>query len=256
METFVVRLWLPDRPGALGAVASRIGAVRGDVVGIDILERGAGRVIDELVVELPDADLVSMLVSEIGQVDGVDVEDVRPSTDHFLDARLDALETAEVLVRATSVDEVCESLVAHAARDFEAHWCVLSGLDADASSVSIGAPPAPAWLRAFVAGSRYSVDTVPVDGSGKQGPSGPLSGEQGPSGPLSGEEGPDDVAWAPLPAADRALVLGRKGRPLRTRERRQLAALARIADHRWRQIEMAGYATQPRERSTARRQSA
>ena len=252
METFVVRLWLPDRPGALGAVASRIGAVRGDVVAIDILERGAGRVIDELVVELPDADLVSMLVSEIGQVDGVDVEDVRPSTDHFLDARLDALETAEVLVCATSVDEVCESLVAHAARDFEAQWCVLSGLDAEDSSVSIGAPPAPAWLRAFVAGSRYSVDTVPVDGSGKQG----LSGEQGPSGPLNGEEGPDDVAWAPLPAADRALVLGRKGRPLRTRERRQLAALARIADHRWRQIEMAGYATQPRERSTARRQSA
>ncbi|MBA3304000.1 MAG: amino acid-binding protein, partial [Acidimicrobiia bacterium] len=61
METFVVRLWLPDRPGALGQVASRIGAVRGDVVGIDILERGAGRAIDELVVQLPDGDLVDLL---------------------------------------------------------------------------------------------------------------------------------------------------------------------------------------------------
>jgi len=39
MDTFVVRLWLPDRPGALGQVASRIGAVHGDVVGIKILER-------------------------------------------------------------------------------------------------------------------------------------------------------------------------------------------------------------------------
>ena len=28
---YVVRVWLPDRPGALGQVASRIGAVRGDV---------------------------------------------------------------------------------------------------------------------------------------------------------------------------------------------------------------------------------
>lgn len=54
METFVIRLWLPDRPGALGQVASRIGAVRGDVVGIDILERGGGQAVDELVVELPD----------------------------------------------------------------------------------------------------------------------------------------------------------------------------------------------------------
>src|SRR6478672_7764897 len=34
----VLRVWLPDRPGALGAVATRIGAVRGDVIGIDIIE--------------------------------------------------------------------------------------------------------------------------------------------------------------------------------------------------------------------------
>jgi len=240
--------------------------VRGDVVGIDILERGAGRVIDELVVDLPDAELVSMLVAEITQVDGVDVEDVRPSTEHVLDARLDALETAEVLVKATSIEEVCESLVAHAARDFEAQWCVLLGFDAAEPSVSIGVPPTAAWLRAFVAGSRYSVEVLPSDDRGSQGPSGPPSGGQGPSGPpsggpdasgpLSGEDGPDDVAWAPLPTADRALVLGRKGRPLRTRERRQLAALARIADHRWRQIEVVRYPTQPRERSTARRQPA
>ena len=33
VHRFVVRVWLPDRPGALGQVASRIGAVRGDVVG-------------------------------------------------------------------------------------------------------------------------------------------------------------------------------------------------------------------------------
>ena len=69
MSTWIVRVWLPDRPGALGQVASRIGAVRGDVVGIDILERGAGRAIDELVVELPDASLVSLLLAEIDQVD-------------------------------------------------------------------------------------------------------------------------------------------------------------------------------------------
>ena len=77
MALFVVRVWLPDRPGALGQVASRIGAVRGDVVGIEILERGAGRAIDELVVRLPEDGLVELLVAEIAQVDGVDVEDVR-----------------------------------------------------------------------------------------------------------------------------------------------------------------------------------
>ena len=43
MGRYVVRIRLPDRPGALGQVASRIGAVGGDIVAIDILDRsGAG----------------------------------------------------------------------------------------------------------------------------------------------------------------------------------------------------------------------
>ena len=59
MESYVLCVWLLDRPGALGAVASRIGAVKGDVVGIEILETGAGQAIDELVVQLPEATLVA-----------------------------------------------------------------------------------------------------------------------------------------------------------------------------------------------------
>src|SRR5580704_16134040 len=104
MAKFVVRVWLPDRPGALGAVASRIGAVRGDLTGIEILERGAGRAIDELVVDLPDADLLGLLVAEMCEVEGVDVEDVRPADLNLRDPRLDALETAAVLVEQITVD--------------------------------------------------------------------------------------------------------------------------------------------------------
>jgi hypothetical protein len=73
----VVRVWLPDRPGALGLVASRIGAVHGDVTAIDILERGAGRVIDELVVSLPDSASDELLAAEIRAVDGVSVRNGR-----------------------------------------------------------------------------------------------------------------------------------------------------------------------------------
>ena len=98
MPLFVLRVWVPDRPGALGAVASRIGAVRGDLIGIDILERGAGRAIDELVVELPDEKLVQLLIAEVSEVDGVDVEDVRRANDSLADPRLDALETADVAI--------------------------------------------------------------------------------------------------------------------------------------------------------------
>lgn len=208
MPTFVVRVWIPDRPGALGAVASRIGAVRGDVVGIDILERGAGRAVDELYVELPDADLVELLVSEIKAVDGVSVEDVR-ETDGARDARLDALGTAIALITCTTGESLLDVLTARAVSDFGADWATV--LDDAGPSLRSTEGPAPeaAWLSAFVAGGSSSEAVA------------------------SGAAGPDDLAWAAVPAAGLHLVIGRSGRPLRAVERRQVAALAKIADARW-----------------------
>lgn len=213
MATFVLRIWLPDRPGALGAVASRIGAVRGDLTGIDILERGGGRAIDELVVSLPSEDLLGLLINELGQVDGVDVEDARALDQSPPDVRLDALETAALLVEQRSVDDLLLALAVNAAADFEASWCTVLDLDGSVPLAAVGDSPPPAWLAAFVAGSRTSVRVA------------------------AGESGPDDVAWASLSTADLALVLGgRQGRPFRARERQQLSALARIADSRWMEL--------------------
>ena len=209
MHNVVMRLWLPDRPGALGAVASRVGAVRGDLIGIDILERGAGRAIDELIISLPDDTLVELLIHEVGQVDGVDVEEVRAAPNSMPDPRLDALENAAALVEETSVEGLLQRLVADARRGFDAMWVAVIDLTGPAALAAVGTAPPASWLDAFVAGSRSS---APV---------------------ASGLAGPDDVAWAPLDGADLALVLGRDGRPFRARERRQLAALSRIADRRW-----------------------
>ena len=200
----MVRVWMPDRPGALGQVASRIGAVGGDVVGIDILERGAGRAIDELVVQLPDAERLPLLLKELADVDGVDVEDVRPSSESLRDPRLAALETAAMLVGARSVAELLEVLVEHAHLDFVAGWAAVVDLDEPAVRAAVGSAPTAAWLCAFVEGSRSSVTAADAE-----------------------------VSWAPLPSAGLSLVIGRAGRPLRARERRQVAALARIADTRW-----------------------
>ncbi len=77
MAAYVLRIWLPDRPGALGLVASRIGAVGGDIVSIDILERTEGRAVDEFLVELAGEHLVDLLRSEVHEVDGVRIEEVR-----------------------------------------------------------------------------------------------------------------------------------------------------------------------------------
>ena len=212
MPTFVLRVWLPDRPGALGAVASRIGAVRGDLVGIDILETGGGRAIDELAVNLPEERLVPLLVHEVGQVDGVDVEEVRPVDGALPDPRLDALETAAVLVEQTHVVDLLEVLTAEAQRDFVADWAAVVALEDGNVLVSTGEPPEPAWLAAFLAGSTSSTTAA------------------------NGDAGPDDVAFAMFPAGDIALVLGRDGKTFRARERRQLVALAKVAGHRWSEL--------------------
>jgi ACT domain-containing protein len=76
MAGYVVRIALPDRPGALGLVASRIGAVGGDIVAINILERQDGRAVDEFVLEVGQ-DLIDLLQSEIHEVDGVSVLEIR-----------------------------------------------------------------------------------------------------------------------------------------------------------------------------------
>jgi hypothetical protein len=206
MPTYVVRVWVPDRPGALGQVASRVGGLHGDVVGIEILERGGGRAIDELVVTLPEAGLVDLLVTEMGQVDGVDVEDVRLVEPGPVDRQLAALDSAARLVEAQSREELLDLLCANCMADFESDWAVALDLEHTVAVATHGQPPEAAWLAAFLAGSRHL-------------------GDHG------GEKvGPDDLAWAELERSKLAVAVGRRNRPYRYRERRQLAALVRIAD--------------------------
>ncbi|HEX6421467.1 MAG TPA: ACT domain-containing protein [Acidimicrobiales bacterium] len=209
MGTYVIRIWLPDRPGALGQVASRIGAVRGDVVGIDILERDGGQAVDELVVELPDDALVDLLVSEIRQVDGVAVEELRRSAEALHDPRLDALEAAAQLVGASDLEGLLTSAVAHARRVVGARWAAVVDLaGGDGALAAGGGAPAAGWIQAFLQGSRVA------------------------GGRSGGASACADVVWSPLPGSGLALVLGRDGMPYRARERRQVAALARVVDTR------------------------
>ncbi len=220
--TFVVRLWVPDRPGALGAVASRIGEAQGDVVGIDILERGGGQAVDELVVSLPHSGLLDGLLAELSGLAGVSVEDVRPVAHALHDPRLDALETAAVLVGARTAPELLHALCVHGARTAGGDWAAVTDLDGGEPLARTGEVPDRAWLHAFLAGSRASRPVSALTA------------------------GPDDVLWAPLPRAGLALVMGREGATYRARERRQAAALARIADARHRDLtEQAGRAGHP-----------
>ncbi len=152
--TVVVRVWLPDRPGALGAVASRIGAVRGDVVAIDVLERGGGRAVDELTVRVPDESVLDLLVGEIGQVDGVDVEDVRPLVGGERDRAVAALDAAQQIVAADDPDDLLR-ITSRVTRQLTgADWVTVLDVARREFRAFAGTPAeSPEYLSVFIAGA-------------------------------------------------------------------------------------------------------
>lgn len=201
MTAFVLRVWLPDRPGALGAVASRVGAVRGDVVGIEIIDRGAGRAVDELTVDLPDEELLDLLVNEIHHVDGVDVEDVRELGGPQEDLAVLALEMAAQVATAEPGPARADAMVGSALRLLHADWAALADLDRDELVAGAGQDvPNAAWLCAFVRGA--SAEGTPRD--------------------------LDHIAMAKVPSVGWTLVVSRDHLPLRGRERALLEGLGTI----------------------------
>lgn len=76
--SFLIRIQLPDRPGALGAVATALGKVGCDILSLDVVERRSGIAIDDLVVELPAGRLPDVLITAAESVEGVEVDAVRP----------------------------------------------------------------------------------------------------------------------------------------------------------------------------------
>jgi hypothetical protein len=201
--TLVVRIWLPDRPGALGQVASRIGAVHGDVTAIDILERGGGRVIDELVVALPESVSFELLAKEIGAVDGVAVEHVRPVDGVRPDSATAVLQLAADVAEAPRDDRLA-LLVSGLLVAADADWAVaVRGAEIVERR---GEPPDDGWLLAF------------LDGSGHLDPARPAANV------------PGDMIWARLPAGGVVVATGRAARAVHDRERTRVAFLARIVD--------------------------
>src|SRR3954471_16726522 len=71
-----IRLRMPDRPGSLGRVASAIGAVSGDIAGVDVLASEAGHALDDVVVQVRDAAHLDVVLTALAGVPGVGVEGV------------------------------------------------------------------------------------------------------------------------------------------------------------------------------------
>lgn len=125
--SFLLRVVLPDRPGALGAVATALGTVDADIVSVDVVERGNGFAIDDLVVELPTSRLADSLITSACSVEGVRVESIRPYA-----VILDPLRELELIDSLVEHPEhALATLADGVARIFRAGWALIVAGAAD-----------------------------------------------------------------------------------------------------------------------------
>ena len=210
--SYLLRLVVPDRPGTLGAVATALGAAGIDIVSVDVLERGNGVAVDDIVVELPADRVADSLITAATAVPGVQVESLRPfagpmDTHRELDL-LEALAPAGV--------GTAKVLAAELPRVFRAGWAVvLAGTSPDLTvlAASDAAPVlddvALPWLPL----------TTPL-----------LLPSDADWVPLRWQEMAVEMMAAPLDGEGAAVLLGRSGGPVfRRSELLRLAHLTGLA---------------------------
>ncbi len=220
MPNYLIRVQLPDRPGALGAVASRIGSVGGDVVSIDILQRDNGAVVDELGVGLAGDHLLDLLRDEILEVDGVSIEALRAVAGPLPDRHAELLDIATELFVQVTPDALLDRLAERVRRSLVADFAAV--VDADTTRVTCGhgAVPPDDEVRAMALWA--AAPTASPVGADDLGDSG---GDPSPG-----------VAAAELVRAGVVLVVGRATPVFRTRERQWIAIMSELADHGWREL--------------------
>jgi hypothetical protein len=141
--SYLLRLVVTDRPGILGAVATALGSAGIDIVTLDVLERGHGVAVDDIVVDLPPGRLPDTLITAAQAVPGVTVESLRPFAGP-LDTHRE-LELLEALARAAEGTSV-KLLAAELPRVFHSGWAVvLSATGDDAWEVAAVSEAAPTF---------------------------------------------------------------------------------------------------------------
>jgi hypothetical protein len=212
--SYLLRLVLPDRPGMLGAVATAIGRAGGDIVSLDVVERGPGGAVDDVLVVVPPGGLADALITSAQSVEGVVVESIRPHHG-ATDLRGD-LELVEALA-ATPGDGLA-LLADRAPGVFRAGWAVLLACSegAERTCVLAASPSAPDMRSVHV-------PWLPLTVARRMDPEEPWV-------PPRWEALATELAAAPVGRPERVVLLGRPGGPrFRQSEVLRLAHLAGIA---------------------------
>jgi hypothetical protein len=209
--SFLIRVQLPDRPGALGAVASALGSIGADILSVDVVERTSGTAIDDLVVELPKGRLPDVLITAAESVSDVEVDAVRPYAG-VLDTHRE-LELVEEV--AAQPDDGLAIFTEGVPRIIRAGWALVVGPGAEGAHTLTASTAAPQLRTLDLPWLPLARATV-------------LDGEESWV-PETWQELGTELAATPLGKPDRVLLVGRPGGPMfRAAEVARLAHLAGI----------------------------
>jgi len=123
VPSYLLRVQLEDRPGSLGSLAVALGSVGADILSLDVVERGSGYAIDDLVVELPHGTMPDMVITAAERLEGVRVDTIRPHTG-LLEAHRE-LELIDHIAAADGRTAKLQVLADEAPRVLRVGWCTV-----------------------------------------------------------------------------------------------------------------------------------
>ena len=141
VASYLLRVQLEDRPGSLGSLAVALGAVGADILSLDVVERGTGYAIDDLVVDLPTGSMPDTLITAAEGLNGVRVESIRPHTG-LLEAHRE-LELIDHIAAAGNRPAKLQTLVDEAPRILRVGWCTVVEFTDSRPHRIAGSPGAP-----------------------------------------------------------------------------------------------------------------
>ena len=136
--SFLLRVQLPDRPGSLGSLALALGAVGADILSLDVVERGTGYAVDDLVVDVRSGSLPDTLITAAEALDGVRVDSIRPFA-----GMLDTHRERAHRPGGDRTDDRLKVLVDGAPRVLRVGWSTVVGTGQHGAYRLVGSPGAP-----------------------------------------------------------------------------------------------------------------
>ncbi|KAA9286544.1 ACT domain-containing protein [Corynebacterium amycolatum] len=169
--SYLLRIQLPDEPGALGYVAAALGEVKGDIRSVDVVDYGAnGVVVDDIVVDLPMGLLPDTLITAAQSISGVEVDSIRPFSGS-VDRRGQIALLAKFSQHTKNLDRALGDVVDGLPQTMTAGWAIVLGEQSDGR-----------WVR------RASSTAAPED-NGRTLPEAPINSPRNLD--------PDEETWLP-----------------------------------------------------------